>query len=105
MIQISSLSTIYVKVPVKARKNGLDFDPSGDVVQMAFVAEGTSPVVGDWKSASWEPTGWGNGAVFARCLVGPGGVVTLTPGILDVWVDVADAPERPRARAGKVLVT
>jgi hypothetical protein len=105
MIEISSLSTIYVKVPITAKKDGADFDPSGDIVRMAFVPEDTNPVVGDWKSASWEATGWGNGAVFARCLIGPAGVATLTPGIKDVWVDVADSPEHPSARAGKVLVT
>lgn len=100
-----ALSLEYVRVPVAAKTAGVAVNPSADVVVMAFTAVDVDPVVGDWKTASWEtdatttPTTY-----YARCLVGPGGTVTLAVGVFDCWVKVTDAPEIPARRAGNLQV-
>lgn len=103
----SHLSTEYTRIAVAATASGVDVDPTADVVQMAFVPQGTVPVAGDWKTGSWEsdisttPT-----THLARVLVGPGagGVVTLTPGLFDCWIKVADSVETPVIKSGPVRV-
>jgi len=98
----SALSTEYVRVAIDA-----GVDPTADSVQMAFPVTGVAPVVGDWKSATWEtdssttpPT------YYARCLVGPApGLITLTAGRLyDVYVKVADNPETVVRNTGALAV-
>jgi hypothetical protein len=91
-LKISTQSTEYVKVQV-TRDNGSD--PTTDTVAMAFVADGVTPSVGDFKSSSWQTI---NGKYFARCLIGPTGVVQLTAGLYVVWVKVTDSPEVPVKR-------
>lgn len=89
----SSLSTEYIAVPVNASVSGLDYNPSGDVVAMAFTAtEATAPTV--WNAGVWESNG--DGSYNALVLVGPanGGVV-LAPGIWHVWLKITDSPEVP----------
>lgn len=90
-----ALSTEYVRVSVGAMEDGLDIDPTLDTLQMAFPATGVAPVVGDWKSADWETdTSTTPVTYYARALVGPTGVVTLTEGVLyDVYVKITDSPE------------
>ncbi|MCC6629955.1 MAG: hypothetical protein IT340_21470 [Chloroflexi bacterium] len=104
-MRISALSLEYVRVKVAATEDGAAVDLSASTVVMAFVAEGAAPVSGDWKSGSWEtdPTTTPD-TYYARCLVGPGGAVTLTAGVYDVWVEVTDSPETPVLRAGNVEV-
>lgn len=101
--QISALSTEYVKVRVRARASGADYNPTGDTVTMSFISKAElRPVTGDWKTASWETA---NSEYYARCLVGPtGGTITLTPGVWYVWVKVTDGPEVPVLRAGTLTV-
>jgi hypothetical protein len=101
MLEISTQSLQYVKVPITATKGGVAFDPSGDVVQMAFSASehlGANPT---WCTASWEDT---TGGHLARCLVGTGGAATLAAGTHWVFVKVTDSPESPVISAGPIIV-
>jgi len=74
------------------------------VVQMAFpVSSGNlnapaQPVT--WYAASWLPSTTVKGWV-AQCLVGPGGMLTLTAGqSYDVWSQIQGSPEIPKVFAG-----
>lgn len=101
MLEVSTQSLQYVKVPVTATKGGVAFDPSGDVVAMTFSTSehlGTSPT---WYTASWEDTVGGH---LARCLVGTGGAAVLAAGTYWVFVKVTDSPESPVVGAGPILV-
>jgi hypothetical protein len=73
---------VYVLAQVKADEGATD--PTGDTVQMAFLQdppEEAAPASGDWKTASWTTLTSTNPARYkAKCLVGPGGVITLTAG-------------------------
>lgn len=104
MLKINSQSVEYVKVPVFAKKAGVAYDPSGDVVAMTFVQSETLPAVPTWYAASWEAT---TGGHLARCLVGPSpGVVQLTADH-DPWyvfVKITDSPEVPVIEAGPIEV-
>jgi hypothetical protein len=100
----SALSTQFVQVQVAAIVNGEAYDPTGDLVVMAFIPQSSPPGQpgdSDWVAASWETD---PGAVYwATCLVGPanGGIV-LDPGDYVVWVKVTDNPAVP-ADPGPVL--
>ena len=97
----------YVLAVVKADE-GLT-DPTGDTVVMAFLdepPEDASPASGDWKTASWLTVSSTTPARYkAKCLVGPGGAVTLTEGTWWVWVKVVDTPETPALYSGRIRVT
>jgi len=101
MLEISTASLIYVKVPLLANKSGITYDPSGDVVQMAFSTSehlGANPT---WYAATWEAI---VGGQLARCLVGTGGAVALAAGTYWVFVKVTDSPEAPVVMAGPIRV-
>lgn len=100
-LTISSLSKEYIRVAVSAKESGTAVDPTSDTVTMAFVTT-DEPVSGDFKTASWETD---NGKYYARCLVGPGGTITLSDGLYSVWVKVTDSPEVPVLKAGTLMVT
>lgn len=102
-MELSALSTEYVRVPVIARENGTLVDPTGDIVEMAFVAPTVTPDGDDWNAAEWETD---DDRYFARALVGPGAgaVATLTVGEYAVWVKVTDNPENPVKRAGYLTI-
>jgi hypothetical protein len=104
-LEISSLSKEYIRVPVSATAAGVPVNPTADVVQMAFVTSG-EPAGGDWKSADWETNAETSPPTYyARCLVGPGGTVTLADGTYQIWVKVTDSPEVPVKRAGVLVVS
>lgn len=90
-----ALSTEFVRVAIGAVEDGLSIDPTTDSLQMAFPLTGVKPGVSDWKSATWETdSGTTPVTYYARALVGPTGVVTLTAGALyDVYVKITDSPE------------
>jgi len=99
--QISSISTEYVKVKVSKDDKT---SPTSDTVAMAFLLTETSPTIGDWLTAGWQTmTVDGETVYLARCLVGPGGVKTLSPGEYWVWVKVTDNPEIPARRMKRLL--
>lgn len=91
-LQIPASSLQYVKFPITAEVAGADYDPTVDVVELAFVRVGTQPGSGDWVTGSWEVI---LTIPYARALIGPGGVKTLAGGFYDVYVRVTDNPERP----------
>ena len=95
MIRQAVTSLKYVRYSVTATVNGVPRDPTGDVVQFAFVAQGVNPTSGDLKAASWETVTGPPSQFVARCLVGPGGTVALTKGRYQVWIKITDAPEIP----------
>lgn len=102
---ISSLSKEYVRVRVQVKANGVDFDPSADAVRMAFTVNDAAPLSGDWKTGSWEnDTSTSPTTHWARCLVGPGGAVTLAVGLYSVWLEITDAPEIPIRNCGLLRV-
>jgi hypothetical protein len=103
--RIDSTSKEYVRVPVEATNNGLVVNPTADTVEMAFPAVTVDPAGGDWKAATWETDSTGTPVRYwARCLVGPGGTVTLAVGLYDVWVRITDAPEIPVKKSGQLEV-
>lgn len=104
MASISSLSKEYVKTEVSFTVAGVDTDPTADIVQFAFVAPGGDPVT--WYSGSWEVdnTTPSKPLRYARCLVGPGGAVTLAKGDYIVWLKIGDSPEIPVKQAGLLEV-
>lgn len=107
MPSVSSLSKEYVYVPVVDVAPGSTVDLTTGTVQMAFTTIGTEPVANDWKSASWATdTSRNPDRIFAKCLVGPGGAVTLTDGTYAVWVKVSGiGNETPVKAAGTLTVT
>ena len=103
---VSSLSKEYVRVRVVAEASGVAVNPTADVVEMAFISGDTEPTSPDWKSASWETDATTDpDTYYARCLVGPGGTVTLADGLYQVWVRVTDSPEIPVKKSGQLQVT
>lgn len=101
-MRISSLSKEYARVEVSAREGGAVVDLSNMAVEMAFTAPGVEPVSGDWKSAGWETVP--PSRYIARCLIGPGGTVTLTDGTYDVWVRITDSPEVVVLPSGQLVI-
>lgn len=98
---------MYVKVPIVVSAAGEAYDPTADDVSMAFLAEGTDPISGDWKTASWEiATSPGGVTVYlARIIVGPGGSLTLAKGKYRIWVKIVDSPETPVLTSDVLIVT
>ncbi|MFE6815251.1 hypothetical protein [Streptomyces sp. NPDC057677] len=69
-------------------------DPTGFAVRVAVLPDGDRPEAGDWHTAEWLTV---DGKPHASLLVGPGGVVQLTPGVYRVWVEITAPPEKPVA--------
>ena len=102
MLQISSLSTEYIKVEV-TRDDGTN--PTADTVKMAFVADGVTPATGDFKVADWQTIGVGaENHYYIRCLIGPAGTIALAAGLYVVWVKISDSPETPVKRLDFIKV-
>jgi hypothetical protein len=97
-IAISHLSLQYLGVPVTAvTLNGVPYNPTADLVQMAFLPQATqSPQPTDWQIATW---GTNTSNVLqpytAFCLIGPGGTIQLGTGTYVIWVRIVDNPEVP----------
>lgn len=104
----SPLTTEYVRVPVAAAEEGAVVNPTADVVQMAVIATGTTPVELDWETAEWETDESTDPDVYyVRLLVGPGfgGALTLAAGsIYDVYVRINDNPETIVKNSGAIGV-
>jgi hypothetical protein len=91
-VSISDLSTVFIKSRIVATKNGAAYNPTGDVVEVAFKLPGVDPAGPDWHAASWETAGT---AYYARLLVGPAGGLVLTVGTYIMWIRITDSPEVP----------
>lgn len=99
MATLSVLATEYVKSRVTATVGCVAYNPTGDVVEVAFPAPGVSPTV--WSVGSWETCGT---TYYARILVGPAGTVTLPVGTYTMWLRITDAPEIPVMEAGTLRI-
>ena len=107
-ISIPHLSLQYIGIPVKATTlAGASYNPTADVVQMAFMPSATQvPQSADWQSALWA-TVTGN-LVYpyaAYCLVGPGGTTNPGIGTYVIYLKVADNPEIPVLIAGQLQIS
>lgn len=104
-VSVSSLSTQYVQVPVRAYSGGTVYNPTALAAYMAFVAPGSLPAGGDWNTADWAWTATDLGYYAVQCLVGPSGsAVALAVGPYGVWVKVEGAEEVPVIPAGGLAV-
>jgi hypothetical protein len=105
-IVISHLSTEYVLVPISATKEGVSYNPTGDVVLFAFMPNAVQqPGVSDWQTASWDTDT--TNIIYpysAKCLVGPSGVITLGTGNYVIYVKIEDNPETPVLVAGQLVI-
>lgn len=106
-LNLSSLSTVFVQVPVEATVRGRsDYDPTGDPVAMAFMPPAANPGTLDWHDGSWQSVASASGAVFlAQCLVGPADGVVLATGTYRIWLKVTDNPEVPVTDVGILQIT
>jgi hypothetical protein len=92
-IVMSSLATLQVQVPISAILNGSpNYNPTADVVKMAFIAPNVKPAASDWQLGSWTTNP--GPEYMAQCLVGPGsGGFVVAVGVWAIWVMVIDNPE------------
>jgi hypothetical protein len=100
-LNLSSLSTEYVQVPVSIIVSGTPINPTTDVVQFAFT-KGTKPTNPDWIAGLWDTA---PGGYLAQCLVGPNGGVSLALGTYQIWLKIFDAPETPVRQVGSLAIT
>lgn len=100
MTTISSQSREYLRYWVKAKVNGLDYDPTADNVEFACPVAGGTPTV--WISGIWEEV---EGSFFALGLIGPGTGMTLSAGEYDVYIRITDSPEVPVKKVDRLKIT
>jgi hypothetical protein len=103
VVSISSLSTQYVKVPIRIRESGSAVDPTASTVTFAYTANATTePGASDWVTGSWETAG---STYYARVLTGPDGDADPGDGTWTLWVKVVRDPETIVLPAGTVVIT
>lgn len=94
---MSHLSLKYYIVPVSASDAGVPVNPTSDLVQFAFMPTPTQvPQPSDLVTGSWETNP--SSILFpynAKCLVGPGGTITLGIGTYVVYQKTTDDPQIP----------
>lgn len=109
---IAAVSLEYVNANWTAECAGVMIDPTGQTagqpqlaVQFAFpvssgnVLKPAEPVT--WYAGAWLLATTSTGFI-AQCLVGTGGALTLTAGVIyDVWSMVTSSPEIPRKFVGQ----
>jgi hypothetical protein len=101
-LSISSLSTVYIQIPVRAYIDGQAYNPTGDAVALAFMAGWTNPGSGDWHTGSWSTGEFGE-TYLAQVLVGPGGLA-LAVGTYSIWTKITDNPEVPVSQPGMLTI-
>jgi hypothetical protein len=92
---IFQLATPYYKVPVRSTYEGESVNPTGLTVQFAFMPQATQvPQSGDWVGGTWETIPASLLYPYsARCLVGPGGAITLGTGVYVAYIKILSSPE------------
>lgn len=104
-VSISHLSTQYILVPVNVTQNGITYNPTSDTVQFAFMPQATQvPGNSDWVAGSWSAVP--SNILYpysARCLIGPGGAISLGIGTYVIYVKIIDNPETPVLQASLQL--
>jgi hypothetical protein len=105
-VTISSLSTQYVLVPVRAYSLGQPYNPTALDAEMAFVSGWAKPTDEQWNTASWAWTTTSNGYYAVQCLVGPSSdpLISLATGTYNIWVQISGNPEIPVAPCGTLTV-
>lgn len=96
-ISISSTSAELVGVTFEVNQGGLNLDPDGQPVWLAFVPEGETPEAGDWIVATWGDDGGIERTAEALA-------DRLAPGRYDIWGRVSWGVEDFRREAGKLVV-
>lgn len=105
MTTFASVSTEPVRIPVRVSEDGTWADPTAATVQAAFLGDvDDEPTAGDWVTASWEANGT-NGTWYANCLIGPGGVKTLTDGTWHVWIRIQYGSQDVQRPAGTIRIS
>lgn len=103
---ISHLSTEYILIPISVNKAGAAYNPTGDVVDFAFMPNAVQqPGVSDWVSGAWDVDT--SNIIYpynAKCLVGPTGTITLGTGTYTIYVKILDNPETPVLVVGQLIV-
>jgi hypothetical protein len=106
-IGMSHLATEYVLIPVASTRSGLPYNPTGDVVQFAFMPTATQvPQSSDWQAGSWDTDT--TSVIYpyaAKCLVGPAGTITLGIGTYVIYVRIVDNPEVPVLITGQLQIS
>jgi hypothetical protein len=110
--KISFLSKEYVRIPVRARRAGAVYDPTGDVVELALMRKPgdetgvtpsdayNDPAESDWVTGSWDTDG---SKYLAKATFGTAAdLVPSERGIYQVWVRVNSSPELAVFLAGDV---
>jgi hypothetical protein len=104
----SSLALKYVLIPVSFEELGIQVSPAADPVQFAFMPTPTQkPQNSDWVSGSWDNYSAVD-VIYpwrAKCLVGPGGAVTLGIGTYIIWLKITDNPEIPADIVGQLQIS
>lgn len=100
-VNLSSLSTEFIQVPVSIIASGTPINPTSDVVQFAFKKSG-KPTGPDWIVGSWDSA---PGGYLAQCLVGPDGDAVLDLGTYSIWLKIFDNPETPVRPVGLLAIT
>lgn len=109
-VQISSLSTMFLIVPVQVTQSGEPYDPTNDVIQFSFVQNfGSNPSPLSWVFGTWSVYQNYNYPYAAKCLIGPAitdvsGGATLNVGTYNIWLRIFDNPEVPVFQAGMLQI-
>jgi hypothetical protein len=97
----------YIFIPVAATQYGLPYNPTSDTVQFAFMPQATQvPQNADLVSGAWET--WTTDVLYpyrAKCLVGPGGTITLGIGTYIIYLKITDSPEIPFDIVGQLAIS
>ena len=106
-IGMSHLSLKYYVVPVAATAAGQPVNPTGDPVQFAFMPTATQvPQPADLVMGSWDANP--SSILYpynAKCLVGPGGTITLGIGTYIVYQKTVDNPQIPFDIVGQLQIS
>ncbi len=106
-IGMSHLSLKYYVVPVAATKDGVPVNPTSDLLQFAFMPTPTQvPQPSDLVTGVWGTNP--RSLLFpwnAKCLVGPGGTITLGTGTWIVYQKTTDNPEIPFDIVGQLEIS
>lgn|GEM_PF-1699542 len=103
----SHLALKYVFIPVSATRLGVPYNPTADTVQFAFMPTATQvPQPTDLVLGTWDV--YANDVLYpyhAKCLVGPGGMITLGIGTYIIYLKITDSPEIPFDIVGQLQIS
>ncbi len=99
---MSVISTQYIASNITAFSGGIQFNPTTDEVDFAFIAGSTNPQSADWHVGAWVA---GGPPYVAQILVGPanGGIV-LSQGSYIIWCRVIATPQVPGFPVGRLTI-